>query len=75
MYTRTYTHMYTHSGILATKKNEIMPFGPKWIDLEILTLGETSHTEKDKYHMISHMWNLKKDTNEVIYKTELDSHT
>ena len=23
--------------------------------------------------MISHMWNLKKNTNELIYKTETDS--
>ena len=25
--------------------------------------------------MISHMWNLKNDTNEPIYKTETDSQT
>ena len=31
--------------------------------------------DKDKY-MISLMWNLKKnDTNELIYKTEIDSET
>ena len=31
--------------------------------------------EKDKYH-ITYMWNLKrKDTNELIYKTEIDSQT
>ena len=27
---------------------------------EIIILSEVSQTEKDKYHMISHMWNLKK---------------
>ena len=31
---------------------------------------------EDKYHMsITYMWNLKKDTNELIYKTEIDSKT
>ena len=25
--------------------------------------------------MISHMWNLKHDTNALIYKTEIDSQT
>ena len=44
------------------------------MDLEII-LSEVSQTEKDKYHMVSHMWNLKNDTNELIYKTETDSQT
>ena len=35
-----------------------------------------SKMEKDKYHMISLiMWNLKYDTNELIYKTEADPET
>ena len=39
-------------------------------------LTKWSHTEKDKYHDIAYMWNLKKnDTNEFIYKTEIDSQT
>ena len=33
-----------------------------------------SKSEKDKHHIISLMWNLKYDTNELIYKTETDSH-
>ena len=36
-----------------------MPFAATWMDLEIIILGEVSQTEKDKHHMISHMWNLK----------------
>ena len=43
----------------AIKKNEIMPFAATWMDLEIVILSEVSETEKDKYHMISLMWNLK----------------
>ena len=35
------------------KKNEIMPFAAKWIDLEIILPSEVSQKEKDKYHMIS----------------------
>jgi len=37
----------------AMKKNEIMPFAVKWMDIEIIILSEVSQTEKDKYHMIS----------------------
>ena len=61
----------------AIKKNEIMPFAATWKDLEMILLSEVSQTEEDKYHIISltYMWNLKYDTNELIYKTETDSHT
>ena len=38
--------------LLSHKKDE-MPFAATWIDPEIIILSEGSHTEKDKYHMIS----------------------
>ena len=60
----------------AIKKNEIMPFAATWMNLEIVIFSEVSHTEKEKYHMISHMQNLKRnDTNELICKTETDLQT
>ena len=56
-------------------KDEIMPITTR-MDLEIIILSEVSQTEKDKYHMISHMLNLKKDNvNKLIYKAETDSQT
>ena len=42
--------VHIYSEILAIKKNEIMPFAATWMDLKTVIL---SHTEKDKYHMIS----------------------
>ena len=43
------------------------------MDLEMITLSEVSQTEKDKYD-ITYMWNIKKnDTNELTYKSEIDS--
>ena len=48
-------------------KNEILPFAATWMDLENIIL---SQTEKDKYFMISHMWNLKNHTNESLHKIE-----
>ena len=50
-YTHTHTHIY--NGILAIKKNEILPFVATWMDLEGIRLSEISQTEKDKYCMIS----------------------
>ena len=45
------------------------------MDLEIVTLSEVSQKRKLSYD-IHYMWNLKrKDTNEIIYKTERDSQT
>ena len=35
--------------------NEVMPFVATWMDLEIITLNEVSHMEKDKYHDITYL--------------------
>ena len=44
------------------------------MDLEIVILSEVSQTEKDKYHMILLICGIhKKGTNELIYKTEIES--
>ena len=49
------------SGILLSlKKNEIIPFAATWKDLDILILSEVSQTEKDKYHVTTCTWDLKK---------------
>ena len=42
--------MEYYSGI---KKNEILPFAAKWMDLVGILFSEISQTEKDKYYMIS----------------------
>ena len=56
-------------------KNEIMLFVATWMDLEIIILSNVCQKEKDKYHDIIYIWNLKYDTNELIYETETDSQT
>ena len=67
-----YVYIYVHNGILLShKKKEILPFAAMWMDLEMIILSEIN--QKDKYHDITYMWNLKNDTNELIYKTETDS--
>ena len=50
-----------------------MSFAATWTDLEIVTLSEVSHTERQISDDIVCIWNLKKGTNELIYKTEIES--
>ena len=62
-----------------------MLFATTWMDIEIIILSEVNQTEKDKscaqirymskpkIHIICGI--LKNDTNELIYKTEMDSQT
>ena len=57
------------------KKNETMSFAATWIDLEIIILSETSQTERQILHEITYMWNLKYNTNELIYKIETNLQT
>ena len=45
--------VHIHNGVLAIKKNKIVPFAATRMDLEIVILSEVSQTEKDKYHTIS----------------------
>ena len=52
-------YIYTVEYYSATKKNEIVPFTAKWMDLDIIILIEVSQTEKDKYHMVSLMCGIK----------------
>ena len=59
--------------LLSRKKNEIMPFAATWMYLETIILSEVSQTVKDEQRDITYMWNLKKNTKELICRTERDS--
>ena len=39
-------------------------FAMKWMELECIMLSEISQSEKAKYHMISLIWNLRKQVDE-----------
>ena len=45
-----------------------MPLAAIWVDLETIILKQISYDS-------AYMWNLKINTNELIYKTEIDSET
>ena len=59
-------YIYKVEYYSAINKNEILPFATMWMDLESIMLSEISKTEKDKYSVITYMWNLKNKTNTCI---------
>ena len=59
----------------AIKENENLPFATTWMNLEGIMLTEISQTEKDKYYVLSHIWNLKKKKKNEYKKTDTNSDT
>ena len=54
-----YTYTHTHTKLFTIKKkNEILPFATTWMDSKGIMLNKVSHTEEDKYCVISLTWNL-----------------
>ena len=51
-----------------------MPLAATWVDLDIIILSEESQRKTIPYDITS-VWNLKYNTNELIYKIETDSQT
>ena len=45
------------------KKKKLLHFATTWMELENIMLSELSQSMKDKYHMISDMWNLMNTIN------------
>ena len=68
-------YIYTMEYYSAIKKNEIMPLAATWMELEIIILSELRQKDRQISYDITNMWNLKYDTNELIYKTETDSQS
>ena len=67
--------MYIYNEILLSynifiKKNEILPFVTRWLDLVGILLNEVSQTEKGKYHVILLIFGNISSKNENNNKTK-----
>jgi hypothetical protein len=51
-------YLYTMEFYSATKKNEILSFSSKWMELENIILREVSLAQKTKNHMFSFICGL-----------------
>ena len=69
-----HVHTHTMEYYSAIKKNEILPFATKSMDLEDIMLSEISQTEKEKYCMIALICRVQKIQQTSEYnKKEADS--
>ena len=57
-------HIYIMEYYSAIKRNEIELFAVRWIDLETVIQSEVNQKEKNKYRMVTHIWNPKKKGSE-----------
>ena len=51
-------HIYTMEYYTAIKRNEFELFVVKWMDLESVIQSEVSQKEKNKYHMLTHIYGI-----------------
>ena len=86
IHTHTHTHTHTHRGILLSHKKEwnYSAIKKEWNNAicSYMDGPRDHHTKWSKSERkrqipcdITYMWNLKYDTNELIYETETDSQT
>ena len=53
-------YIYTVEYYSAVKRNAVGSFVETWMDLETVIQSEVSQKEKNKYHILTYMWNLEK---------------
>ena len=51
-------YIYTMEYYSAIKRNEINLFVGRWMDLESVIQSEVSQKEKNKYHMLTHIYGI-----------------
>ena len=67
-------HIYMMKYYSAIKRNEVVPFAEAWTDLEAVIQSELSQKEKNKYHILMHMYGIQKNgIDESICKAEIET--
>ena len=61
---------------LAIERNTFESVLMKWMNLEPIVQSEVSQKEKDKYHILMHIYGiLKNGTEEFIYRAAMEKQT
>ena len=56
IYIYTHTHTHTHNGILL--RNAFESVLMRWMNLEHIIKSEVSEKEKDKYHILTYIYEI-----------------
>ena len=51
-------HIYTMEYYSAIKRNEMEVFVVRWMELDSVIQSEVSQKEKNKYHMLTHIYGI-----------------
>jgi len=69
-------HIYTMEYYSAIKRNAFESVLMRWINLEPIIQSEVSQREKDKHHILTHIYRIQKNgTEEFIYRATVEKQT
>ena len=65
-----------HNGMLAIKRNAFESVQMRWMNLQPIIQSEVSKKEKDRYHILMHIYESRKNgTEEFIYRETMEKQT
>ena len=67
-------YIYTVEYYSAIKRKEIGSFVEMWMDLETVIWSNVSQKEKNKYHILTHVWNLEKMVQMKLFAKQKQRH-
>ena len=69
-------YIYTMDYYSAIKRNTFESVLMRWMNLEPIIQSEVSQKEKDKYHIVMHLYGIQKNgTEEFIYRAAMEKQT
>ena len=68
-------YIYTMEYYSAIKKKAFESVLMRWMNLEPIIQSKVSQKEKDKYHILTHIYGIQKNgTEELIYREAMERH-
>ena len=69
-------YIYTMKYYSVIKRNTFKSVLMRWMNLEPIIQSEVSQKEKDKYHILTHIYRIQKNgTEEFIYRAGMEKQT
>ena len=69
-------YLYTMEYYSSIKRNAFESVLMRWMNTEPIIQSEVSQKEKDKYHILTHIYGIQKNgTKELIYRATMEKQT